>query len=70
MAPVFAAARNVEASRSGWRKSCHSDTPRTRPPPVRNAAVIVCGKVTSVTLFVNTAQMSVSSTRPLVGLNR
>ena len=68
--PTLADLRNVAVSRSGCLNSRHNDTPSTIAPPVRNADMIVCGNVTSVTLFVSTAQMSVSSTRFVVGLNR
>ena len=42
----------------------------TTAPPTMYAENSTCGKVTSCTLFVRTAQKSVISARPVVGLKR
>ena len=84
-APLRAALRYIEASLSPWpsspwpsspwpsppraRTRCHSATPTTNAAPVMYAAAMVCGKVTSWTSLVSTATTSVSSARPVSGLN-
>ncbi len=57
---------NIGTSR--FRASCQTLMPATKAPAVTNAPKITCGKVTRVVGLVSTAQMSVSSARPVTGL--
>ncbi len=63
--------RYIGRSASGVERRTISQnaTPATNAPPVRKQAVTVCGKVDQRTLLVSTAQKSVSSARPVSGLN-
>ena len=60
--PNLRAGRMV--TRFWLRARCQAATVMMRPAATMNDAKIVCGKAASATLFVSSAQMSVSSARP------
>ena len=55
-------------SRCWLRDRCQAATEMMRPAETMKHAKIVCGNAASATLFVSTAQMSVSSARPRAAL--